>query len=44
LLLAAGTAFADGQVKVDVGAKIVPAGVAEIARLQAKEGFAYLKP
>ncbi|OIP10127.1 MAG: hypothetical protein AUK49_05605 [Betaproteobacteria bacterium CG2_30_68_42] len=25
-------------------AKIVPSGVAEIARLQAKEGFAYLKP
>jgi len=24
--------------------KIVPAGVAEIARLQAKEGFAYIKP
>ncbi len=25
-------------------AKIVPAGVAEIARLQAKEGFVYLRP
>lgn len=25
-------------------AKIVPAGVAEIARLQAKEGYAYIKP
>jgi intracellular sulfur oxidation DsrE/DsrF family protein len=25
-------------------AKIVPAGVAEIARLQAKEGYAYLRP
>lgn len=24
--------------------KIVPSGVAEVARLQAKEGFAYLKP
>jgi intracellular sulfur oxidation DsrE/DsrF family protein len=24
--------------------KIVPAGVAEIARLQSKEGFAYIKP
>jgi intracellular sulfur oxidation DsrE/DsrF family protein len=24
--------------------KIVPAGVAEVARLQAKEGFAYIKP
>jgi hypothetical protein len=30
--------------KVDMDAKIVPAGVAEIARLQAKEGFVYLKP
>ncbi len=26
------------------GAKIVPSGVAEIAKLEAKEGFAYLKP
>lgn len=26
------------------GAKIVPSGVAEIARLQAKEGFVYIKP
>ncbi|WP_027015353.1 DsrE family protein [Comamonas composti] len=25
-------------------AKVVPSGVAEVARLQAKEGFAYLKP
>jgi len=25
-------------------AKIVPSGVAEVARLQAKEGFAYLRP
>ena len=25
-------------------AKIVPSGVAEVARLQAKEGFVYLKP
>jgi intracellular sulfur oxidation DsrE/DsrF family protein len=25
-------------------AKIVPSGVAEVARLQAKEGFMYLKP
>jgi intracellular sulfur oxidation DsrE/DsrF family protein len=30
--------------KVDMDARIVPAGVAEIARLQAKEGFVYLKP
>ena len=26
------------------GAKIVPSGVAEIGRLQSKEGYAYLKP
>ena len=26
------------------GAKIVPSGVAEIAKLEAKEGYAYLKP
>jgi intracellular sulfur oxidation DsrE/DsrF family protein len=25
-------------------AKVVPSGVAEVARLQAKEGYAYLKP
>lgn len=25
-------------------AKVVPSGVAEVARLQAKEGFAYLRP
>jgi intracellular sulfur oxidation DsrE/DsrF family protein len=30
--------------KVDMDARIVPAGVAEIARLQAKEGFVYIKP
>ena len=35
--------------KIDKGrvisqAKIVPSGVAEIGRLQAKEGYAYLKP
>jgi intracellular sulfur oxidation DsrE/DsrF family protein len=30
--------------KVDMNAKVVPAGVAEIARLQAREGFAYIKP
>ena len=35
--------------KIDPGrllmeAKIVPSGVAEVARLQAKEGYAYLKP
>lgn len=30
--------------KVYPEAKIVPSGVAEVARLQAKEGYAYLKP
>ncbi|MBI4984166.1 MAG: DsrE family protein [Rhodocyclales bacterium] len=30
--------------QVIADAKIVPAGVVEIARLQAKEGFVYLKP
>lgn len=30
--------------KVIPEAKIVPSGVAEVAKLQAKEGFAYLKP
>ncbi len=35
--------------KIDAGqllieTKIVPSGVAEVARLQAQEGFAYLKP
>jgi hypothetical protein len=30
--------------KVLQGARIVPSGVAEIGKLQAKEGFAYLKP
>ena len=30
--------------KVSMEAKIVPSGVAEVARLQAKEGFIYLKP
>jgi len=30
--------------KVVMEAKIVPSGVAEAARLQAKEGFVYLKP
>ena len=30
--------------KVAMEAKIVPSGVAEVARLQAKEGFVYLKP
>jgi intracellular sulfur oxidation DsrE/DsrF family protein len=29
---------------VSMDAKIVPSGVSEIARLQAKEGFVYLKP
>jgi intracellular sulfur oxidation DsrE/DsrF family protein len=30
--------------KVIAEAKIVPSGVAEVARLQAKEGYAYLRP
>jgi len=30
--------------KVQAPATIVPSGVAEVARLQAKEGFVYLKP
>lgn len=30
--------------KVAMEAKIVPSGVAEVAKLQAKEGFVYLKP
>lgn len=30
--------------KVVMEAKIVPSGVAEVARLQAKEGFVYLRP
>ena len=30
--------------KVIPGAKIVPSGVAEVAKLQAKEGYVYLKP
>jgi intracellular sulfur oxidation DsrE/DsrF family protein len=30
--------------KVSMEAKIVPSGVAEVARLQAKEGHVYLKP
>ena len=30
--------------KVAMEAQIVPSGVAEIARLQAKEGFVYLRP
>lgn len=30
--------------KVVMEAKIVPSGVAEVARLQSKEGFVYLKP
>ncbi|HEY8554062.1 MAG TPA: DsrE family protein [Burkholderiales bacterium] len=29
---------------VILGAKIVPSGVAEIARLQAREGYVYLRP
>ena len=30
--------------KVVMDAKVVPSGVAEVARLQAKEGFVYLRP
>ena len=30
--------------KVYMDAKIVPSGVSEVARLQSKEGFVYLKP
>lgn len=30
--------------KVALEAKIVPSGVAEVARLQAREGFVYLRP
>ena len=30
--------------KVLMEAKVVPSGVAEVARLQAKEGYVYLKP
>ncbi|MBX3622935.1 MAG: DsrE family protein [Rhizobacter sp.] len=30
--------------KVAMEAQIVPSGVAEVARLQAKEGYAYLRP
>jgi intracellular sulfur oxidation DsrE/DsrF family protein len=30
--------------KVSMDAKIVPSGVSEVARLQAKEGYVYLKP
>jgi hypothetical protein len=30
--------------KVQAPATVVPSGVAEVARLQAKEGFVYLKP
>jgi len=30
--------------KVVMDAKVVPSGVAEVAKLQAKEGFVYLRP
>jgi intracellular sulfur oxidation DsrE/DsrF family protein len=30
--------------KVSMDAKIVPSGVSEVARLQSKEGYVYLKP
>lgn len=32
------------QDKVQMEAKVVPSGVAEVAKLQAKEGFVYLRP
>ena len=38
------TAFKIDKSKLLPQATIVPAGVAEIAKLQAKEGYAYLKP
>jgi len=38
------TAFAIAPTKVIAEAKIVPSGVAEVARLQAREGYAYLHP
>jgi len=30
--------------KLVMEAKVVPSGVAEVAKLQAKEGFVYLRP
>jgi hypothetical protein len=30
--------------KVVMESKVVPSGVAEVARLQAREGFVYLRP
>lgn len=33
-----------GKDKVAMEAQVVPSGVAEVARLQAKEGFVYLRP
>lgn len=44
LLACASSGVLAQDVKVVMEAKIVPSGVAEVARLQAKEGFAYLKP
>ncbi len=38
------TAFKIPRESLVMEAKIVPSGVAEVARLQAKEGFAYLRP
>lgn len=38
------TAHDIDKAKVLPQAKIVPAGVAEVARLQSREGFAYLRP
>jgi intracellular sulfur oxidation DsrE/DsrF family protein len=44
--ICAATLAARGISKRDIleEAKIVPSGISEIARLQVKEGFAYLKP
>jgi hypothetical protein len=33
-----------GPDAVIMEAKVVPSGVAELARLQAKEGYVYIKP
>ena len=38
------TAFQIPKEKLALEAKIVPSGVAEVARLQAKEGYAYIRP
>ncbi|GAB6049978.1 hypothetical protein JCM16106_08220 [Hydrogenophilus islandicus] len=38
------TAFKIPKEKLAMEAKIVPSGVAEVGRLQAKEGYAYIRP